>query len=49
MDASEAVLKERGIHYHRQSTPARGTSQMFFRDPEGWLIELGSYDPTMNV
>ena len=48
MDASEAVLKEHGIPYHRQSTPARGTSQMFFRDPEGWLIELGLYAPKMD-
>jgi catechol 2,3-dioxygenase-like lactoylglutathione lyase family enzyme len=48
MDACEALLKEKGIHYHRQSVPARGTSQMFFRDPEGWLIELGSYAPKMD-
>jgi hypothetical protein len=23
--------------------PDRGTNQLFFRDPEGWMIELGPY------
>ena len=49
MDASEAVLKEKGIPYHRQSSRERGTSQMFFRDPEGWLLELGSRATPMDT
>jgi catechol 2,3-dioxygenase-like lactoylglutathione lyase family enzyme len=41
MDASAAVLDRHEITYHRQTTPATGAQQMFFRDPEGWLCELG--------
>jgi catechol 2,3-dioxygenase-like lactoylglutathione lyase family enzyme len=43
MDAAEASLKERGIAYKRNTIPERRSDQIFFRDPEGWLIELGSY------
>src|ERR1019366_439509 len=41
-DAAEAVLKQHGIAYHRQKS-LRGGEQIFFRDPEGWQIELGNY------
>jgi len=43
MDAAEASLKEKGIAYKRNIIPERRSDQIFFRDPEGWLIELGSY------
>jgi catechol 2,3-dioxygenase-like lactoylglutathione lyase family enzyme len=43
MDAAEAALKEQGIVYQRNVVPERRSDQIFFRDPEGWLIELGSY------
>jgi catechol 2,3-dioxygenase-like lactoylglutathione lyase family enzyme len=47
-DAAEAALKERGINYRRNTVPERGTSQIFLRDPEGWLIELGVFPPVMD-
>lgn len=43
MEAAEAVLKHHGIHYRHNVVPDRGTNQLFFRDPEGWMIELGPY------
>src|SRR5665213_4068760 len=43
MDAAEVFLKERGIVYQRNIVPERKSDQIFFRDPEGWLIELGRY------
>lgn len=46
-DAAEAVLKERGIAYRRQKSLS-GNEQIFFRDPEGWMIELGNYPAVMD-
>ncbi len=46
-DAAEAVLKERGIAYRRQKS-LTGNEQIFFRDPEGWMIELGNYPAEMD-
>jgi|SRR5450432_226390 len=43
VDAAEARLRERGIVYKRQIIPGRGIHQIFFRDPDGWLIEFGKY------
>jgi glyoxylase I family protein len=43
MDGAEAALKAHGIVYKRNIVPERNSDQIFFRDPEGWLIELGSY------
>jgi catechol 2,3-dioxygenase-like lactoylglutathione lyase family enzyme len=43
MNAAEQVLKDRGIVYRRQTVPERNSDQIFFRDPEGWMIELGPY------
>jgi glyoxylase I family protein len=43
MEAAEEVLKHHGIRYRHNVVPERGTNQLFFRDPEGWLIELGPY------
>ena len=48
MDAAEAALKEQGIAYKRNIVPERRSDQIFFRDPEGWLIELGSYPNPMD-
>ena len=48
MDAAEAALKEQGIAYKRNIAPERRSDQIFFRDPEGWLIELGSYPNPMD-
>ncbi|HVW84356.1 MAG TPA: VOC family protein [Bryobacteraceae bacterium] len=48
MDGAEELLKQRGIHYKRNVVPERGTNQIFFRDPDGWLIELGLYPAVMD-
>jgi catechol 2,3-dioxygenase-like lactoylglutathione lyase family enzyme len=37
-DGVTAKLEQHGIHYRRGTTPAR--RQIFFRDPDGNLIEL---------
>ena len=41
-DAAEQTLKDRGIAYRRQKSLS-GNEQIFFRDPEGWMVELGNY------
>jgi catechol 2,3-dioxygenase-like lactoylglutathione lyase family enzyme len=43
VDAAEEILKQRGVVYKRSVVPERNTDQVFFRDPDGWLIELGKY------
>ena len=43
VDAAEAHLKALGIVYKRQVIPGRGIHQIFFQDPDGWLIEFGKY------
>jgi glyoxylase I family protein len=48
MNAAEASLKEKGIVYKRNINPERRSDQIFFRDPEGWLIELGTYPNPMD-
>ena len=42
-DAAEATLKHHGIEYIRQTSRNGRNEQIFFRDPEGWMIELGNY------
>ena len=48
LDDAEAVVKEHGLAYRRQEVPERGTGQIFFRDPDGWLIEVGVYAAVMD-
>jgi catechol 2,3-dioxygenase-like lactoylglutathione lyase family enzyme len=48
MDAAEAALKHHGVTYRHNIVPERGTNQIFFRDPEGWLIEIGLYPAIMD-
>jgi glyoxylase I family protein len=43
VDAAEERLRELGIVYKRQVIVDRGIHQIFFRDPDGWLIEFGKY------
>jgi len=47
-DAAEAVLKHHGIDYIRQKSRTGVNEQIFFRDPEGWMIELGNYPSAMD-
>jgi len=43
MEQAEQVLKHHGINYRRNIVPERASDQIFFRDPEGWMVELGPY------
>ncbi len=48
IDAASAWLDEKKIQYQRRVVPERGTGQIFFRDPDGWLIELAKYPSVMD-
>lgn len=48
IDAASALLDAKNIQYQRRVVPERGTGQIFFRDPDGWLIELAKYPPVMD-
>lgn len=43
MDHAAKVLQHHGIAFRHNVVPDRGTNQIFFRDPEGWMVELGPY------
>ena len=49
MDAAEETLKQHGISYRRQPSSDGRSEQIFFRDPEGWMVELGNYRLPMDV
>lgn len=44
MEKSEAFLKARQIPYHLQ-TRFDGVKQIYFSDPDGYLLELNEYKP----
>jgi catechol 2,3-dioxygenase-like lactoylglutathione lyase family enzyme len=48
MEAAEEALKEHGVPYRHNVVPERGTNQLFFRDPDGWMIELGLFPKVMD-
>src|SRR5215217_7477040 len=41
VDAMEKVLQDHGVSYKRKLIEDRGIHQIFFRDPDGHLIEIG--------
>jgi catechol 2,3-dioxygenase-like lactoylglutathione lyase family enzyme len=43
VDVMETRLEEHGIPYKRSLIKDRQIHQLFFRDPDGHLIELGKY------
>ncbi len=43
VDAMEMRLRTLGVACQRNLIPDRGIHQIFFRDPDGWLIEIGKY------
>jgi len=43
VDAMELVLQQHGVAYKRKVIEDRGIHQIFFRDPDGHLIEIGKY------
>jgi glyoxylase I family protein len=48
MQEAEEALKARGVPYRHNVVPERGTNQLFFKDPDGWMIELGLFPLTMD-
>jgi catechol 2,3-dioxygenase-like lactoylglutathione lyase family enzyme len=46
IEAFETGLKERGIEYRVNYQAGTGVKQLFFRDPDGHHVEIGSYGPT---
>jgi catechol 2,3-dioxygenase-like lactoylglutathione lyase family enzyme len=48
MEAAEEALKAHAVPYRHNVVPERGTNQLFFRDPDGWMIELGLYPAVMD-
>lgn len=42
LDAMEQRLREHGISYRRSMIEDRRIDQIFFHDPDGWMIEIGS-------
>jgi catechol 2,3-dioxygenase-like lactoylglutathione lyase family enzyme len=42
LDAMEERLREHGVPYLRSAIQDRKIDQIFFHDPDGWMIEIGS-------
>jgi catechol 2,3-dioxygenase-like lactoylglutathione lyase family enzyme len=42
----EALLQEHGIAFRKNEIKDRGIQQIFFRDPDGHHIEIGTYPAT---
>ena len=45
----EKLLKEHGIQYKVNTVPDTGVTQLFFPDPDGFNIEIGTYPPTRKM
>lgn len=43
VDDVERIVKEMGIPYRRQVQPHRNVPQLYVRDPDGHVIEFGTY------
>ena len=46
LDGAERLLREQGIPFRKNEIVDRGIKQLFFRDPDGYHIEIGTYPPT---
>jgi catechol 2,3-dioxygenase-like lactoylglutathione lyase family enzyme len=46
LEAVERALTAHGIAYRKNEIADRGIKQLFFRDPDGHHIEVGTYPPT---
>lgn len=45
LEAVEQLLKAHDIAFRRNEVPDRKTKQLFFQDPDGFHIEVGTYPP----
>jgi catechol 2,3-dioxygenase-like lactoylglutathione lyase family enzyme len=41
----ERLLTEHGVPFRRNEVPERKIKQLFFKDPDGFHIEVGTYPP----
>lgn len=48
VDGAAEWLEHNQVAYQRKIVPDRGTNQIFFRDPDGWMIELAKYPRVMD-
>lgn len=46
LESVERLLNEHGIPFRRNLIPDRNIRQLFFQDPDGFHIEVGTYPPT---
>jgi catechol 2,3-dioxygenase-like lactoylglutathione lyase family enzyme len=46
LERTERLLHEHGVPYRKNEIASRGIKQLFFRDPDGYHIEVGTYPPT---
>jgi catechol 2,3-dioxygenase-like lactoylglutathione lyase family enzyme len=46
MDAVEQLLEAHGVTFRKSQVPGRPIKQVFFLDPDGNHIEIGTYGPT---
>jgi len=46
LDAVQGLLDEHGIAYKVRHIADTGVKQIFFQDPDGYAIEVGTYPPT---
>jgi hypothetical protein len=46
LEAAERLLQEHGIPYRKNVVADRNIAQIFFRDPDGHHVEIGTYPPT---
>lgn len=49
IDGAEHLLTERGIEFIERRLPNYGYRQIFFRDPDGNLLELGQWPRSHGV
>ena len=49
IDGAKRMLAERGIEFIERRLPDHGYRQVFFRDPDGNLLELGEWPEVTNM
>lgn len=49
IEAAEQALKEKGIPYRSNFVADTGVTQIFFHDPDGNHIEIGTYPPPVEL
>jgi catechol 2,3-dioxygenase-like lactoylglutathione lyase family enzyme len=45
LDEVELLLREHGVPFRKNEVPERKIKQLFFQDPDGFHIEIGTYPP----